>query len=105
MFASSIPINLFTLFGICIANVIVSNAISAYKYGTAFRGSQPLEKQETLPSISTMLTEHNDIQLTRLQLFTWIWIAITIYLLNFFTILARIIGPTQNFLVPDIDST
>jgi hypothetical protein len=50
-----------------------------------------------------MFTEFNDIKLTRLQLFVWTWISITIYLLNFISIYSRNIGSI--FLVPDIDST
>lgn len=65
LFERSLPI---TLFGISIANVIVSNAISAYKYGTASRKSPPFETEHNLPPMSTMF-EFNDIKLTRLQLF------------------------------------
>jgi len=48
-----------------------------------------------------MFIEFGNIKLTRLQLFAWTWISITIYLLNFF-----IYFSAQNvILIPDIDST
>jgi hypothetical protein len=79
---------------------MISNTISRVK-GTVIDRPPP----PNLPPISTMLQESGKVKITRLQMFWWTWIGITIYLFTFISVI--LVSSKQTFLanlnVPDVD--
>jgi hypothetical protein len=85
--------------GISTAVPIISNVISKEKY-TETLSSIP--KKDKLPKFSTMLLEGGKPTLGRYQMFLWIFLSISIYLLQFNNYLN---GQVINNIIPDVDDS
>lgn len=82
---SSMPENLLILMGISIISPIAGKAISSVKYGNDSSSARPEKKDMVDKKFYTMLNEGKKPSLSRVQMFSWTWIAVAIYLMTFFT--------------------
>jgi hypothetical protein len=94
-----IPTNLLTLMGISVIVPALNKKASAYRYGIAHPPAPDGTKTVS------MLQENNTLELTRLQMFSWTLVSITIYLLLLYSTVVSKMGDAQNLILPDIDGT
>lgn len=82
---SSIPENLLVLMGISIISPVAGAALSS-KYTTdSPPSSKPTNDEMKKRGFYTMLEENGKPSLTRVQMFSWTWIAVAVYLILFFS--------------------
>jgi hypothetical protein len=102
---SGLSQNILTLMGISAAVPIVSNVLSREKYSKTISGKIPCK--EKLPVFSTMLMEHNKLNLGRFQMLLWTFVSVAIYLGLFIQQVNAISNmfDLRHLQLPDIDSS
>jgi hypothetical protein len=91
---SSIPYNLLILIGISSVVPFVSNRISNTKYN--IKSLQSNQSKDNKSKLSIMLKENDQLSFTRLQMFSWTWIGIMIYLVILFSTVFMISVDSEN---------
>ncbi len=97
------PSNILVLMGISVAVPIASGGVNLVKYASETSAEIPTKEEMKKRGFMTILQEGNKPTLSRLQMFTWTWISIIIYLAVLYSNVDHNLATVKALSLPNID--